>query len=423
MAPTRAGKSSALRAIRDFASSAFPRKTPDSHPAPPGTLAPGLSAVIERGGEELAFCSSQEAQRLAGRPSTTSPLEEGRALARFMKRSSTAASFERLFRPRLRAAQRRRGRRDASTAKATWARRCSTPGASGRSVHRVKLAAGQRGRGAVFKDRGQKSQAQSLCLAGVHGAQAGAPKTGIHSPEKYAETTAARGAKKAGARPRRARAELGKAAPPEKKIHAAATEKTWLSPRRARARTGKSRRAGNRWASCPACRRGTGERARTAAGGGCSSSSADLRRLTHKARRGAGSAFLPCPSRDRWWRCRPSRPGRAAHRASAPAKKLELATCPSARAKARTVRDADSCPSCRALGLGDDSGARCSAPPRCLLAQRERGSPGLGQRRMARLEREARKPPSASWPDAKARVEALTSILKQAHAAARSARA
>jgi uncharacterized protein YhaN len=130
--PNEAGKSSALRAIRDLLFG-MPAQTQDAHLHAAPSLR--LSALIERDGDELLF-----ARRKKRKDSLVNledqPLDEAK-LARFLN-GLDAATFDRLFALELSIGCSRSIMLGCSTAgkkcwpvAATWAKRCSTP------AHRV----------------------------------------------------------------------------------------------------------------------------------------------------------------------------------------------------------------------------------------------------------------------------------------------
>ncbi len=174
--PNEAGKSSALRAIRDLLFG-IPTQTPDAHLHAAPALR--LSALIERDGEELAF-----ARRKKRKDSLVDlddqPMDEAK-LARFLN-GLDAATFDRLFgldhkRLELGGEEMLAGRGDVGEA-------LFDAGASGRSVHRVKLALVEEA-DALFKDRAQKPELNRLLA--VYTEQKKRAKDSQHSPEKYEE--------------------------------------------------------------------------------------------------------------------------------------------------------------------------------------------------------------------------------------------
>lgn len=171
-----AGKSSALRAIRDLLFG-IPQHTPDAHLHVASALR--LSALIERGGEELAFVRRKKRKDSLSTPDDQ-PLPEAR-LGYFLN-GLDAGSFERLFGldyERLKEAgeQTLSGRGDAGEA-------LFDAGASGRSVHRVKLALIEEAE-ALYKDRAQKPELNRLLS--LYSEQKRRAKDSQHSPERYEE--------------------------------------------------------------------------------------------------------------------------------------------------------------------------------------------------------------------------------------------
>jgi uncharacterized protein YhaN len=174
--PNEAGKSSALRAIRDLLFG-IPQQTPDAHLHPSSALR--LSALIERDAEELAF-----ARRKKRKDSLVSlsdqPLEEAR-LARFLN-GLDAHSFERLF--ALDHERLERGAEETLSGKGDVGEALFDAGASGRSVHRVKLQLVEEADD-LFKDRAQKPELNRLLS--LYAEQKKRAKDSVHSPERYEE--------------------------------------------------------------------------------------------------------------------------------------------------------------------------------------------------------------------------------------------
>ncbi len=174
--PNEAGKSSALRAIRDLLFG-MPQQTQDAHLHAAPALR--LSALIERDGEELAF-----ARRKKRKDSLVNlddqPIDEAK-LARFLN-GLDAATFDRLFgldhaRLQLGGEEMLAGRGDVGEA-------LFDAGASGRSVHRVKLALLAEAE-ELYKDRGKTPELNRLLA--VYAEQKKRAKDSVHSPEKYDE--------------------------------------------------------------------------------------------------------------------------------------------------------------------------------------------------------------------------------------------
>jgi uncharacterized protein YhaN len=172
--PNEAGKSSALRAIRDLLFG-IPTVTPDAHLHAAPSLR--LSAHLERDGEELTF-----ARRKKRKDSLVSldekPLEEAR-LARFLN-GLDAASFDRLF--GLDHVRLARGGDEMLAGHGDVGEALFDAGAAGRSVHRVKLALSQEA-DELFKDRAQKPELNRLLSQ--YAEQKKRAKDAQHSPEKY----------------------------------------------------------------------------------------------------------------------------------------------------------------------------------------------------------------------------------------------
>jgi len=174
--PNEAGKSSALRAIRDLLFG-IPEKTPDAHLHAGPSLR--LSAVVERDGEQLTFARRKKRKdSLVG--ADDQPMDEAK-LARFLN-GLDAVSFDRLFgldHDRL-----ERGGEETLSGRGDVGEALFDAGASGRSVHRVKLALLEEAE-ALFKDRAQKPELNRLLA--VYTEQKRRAKDSQHSPEKYEE--------------------------------------------------------------------------------------------------------------------------------------------------------------------------------------------------------------------------------------------
>jgi uncharacterized protein YhaN len=174
--PNEAGKSSALRAIRDLLFG-IPLVTPDAHLHPGPALR--LSAVLEREGEQLAFVRRKKRKDSLSSPDDK-PLEEAR-LARFLN-GLDAASFDRLF--GLDHERLQRGGDEMLSGQGDVGEALFDAGASGRSVHRVKLQLLEEA-DALFKDRAQKPELNRLLA--LYADQKRRAKDAQHSPEKYEE--------------------------------------------------------------------------------------------------------------------------------------------------------------------------------------------------------------------------------------------
>lgn len=174
--PNEAGKSSSLRAIRDLLFG-FSQNTPDAHLHP--TAALRLSALIERDGQELAFVRRKKRKDSLSTPDDV-PLEEAR-LARFLN-GLDAPSFDRLF--GLDHERLQQGAEETLSGQGDVGEALFDAGASGRSVHRVKLALVEEA-DALFKDRGQKPELNRLLA--VYTEQKRQARDSVHLPEKYEE--------------------------------------------------------------------------------------------------------------------------------------------------------------------------------------------------------------------------------------------
>lgn len=174
--PNEAGKSSALRAIRDLLFG-IPQQTLDAHLHAASALR--LSAVVERGGDELSFARRKKRKDSLVTPEDR-PLEEAR-LARFLN-GLDASSFERLF--GLDHGRLERGGEQMLAGQGDVGEALFDAGASGRSVHRVKLALLEEAE-ALFKDRAQKPEINRLLT--LYAEQKKRAKDSVHSPERYEE--------------------------------------------------------------------------------------------------------------------------------------------------------------------------------------------------------------------------------------------
>jgi uncharacterized protein YhaN len=388
--PNEAGKSSALRAISDLLFG-IPEKTPDAHLHPGPALR--LSASIERAGEELVFARRKKRKDSLVGPDDK-PLEAAR-LARFMNGLDTE-SFERLF--ALDYERLKEGGEQTLNGEGDVGEALFDAGASGRSVHRVKLALVKEAE-ELFKDRGQNPKLNRLLSEYTeHKRRA---KDSIHSPEKYAEQQqrVREKAREAEAR----RAELARLR--AEKDHALRLKNVLSSVLE------RDRKAAERatLGELPSLRRGTGEeRERLLAA--LLELERDVRRLTHKrGEEQARLAALPEPG--------PlvgmSVEAAGALRTGIGAAKSSIGDLPKRQSEARTVRDAIVSKLPR-LGLGDnlDEVLARSLP----LAQRERLSRLANDMRALTVKVEASE---RELPEARARVQALTAILKQARAARR----
>ncbi len=174
--PNEAGKSSALRAIRDLLFG-MPTQTQDAHLHAAPSLR--ISALIERDGEELAF-----ARRKKRKDSLVNledqPIDEAK-LQRFLN-GLDGATFDRLF--GLDHARLQSAGEDMLSGQGDVGEALFDAGASGRSVHRVKLALIDEA-DALFKDRGKAPELNRLLA--VYAEQKKRAKDSVHSPEKYEE--------------------------------------------------------------------------------------------------------------------------------------------------------------------------------------------------------------------------------------------
>ena len=174
--PNEAGKSSALRAIRDLLFG-IPQNTPDAHLHVAQALR--LSALIEREGDELGFVRRKK--RKDSLFALDDKLIEEARLSRFLN-GVDAASFDRLF--GLDHERLQRGGDEMLSGQGDVGEALFDAGASGRSVHRVKLALVEEAE-ALFKDRAQKPELNRLLSA--YAEQKRRAKDAVHSPEKYEE--------------------------------------------------------------------------------------------------------------------------------------------------------------------------------------------------------------------------------------------
>jgi uncharacterized protein YhaN len=382
--PNEAGKSSALRAVRDLLFG-IPEKTPDAHLHPGPSLR--LSAVIERGVEQLAFARRKKRKdSLIGLDDQ--PLEEAQ-LARFLN-GLDAASFERLF--ALDYERLKEGGEETLNGEGDVGEALFDAGASGRSVHQVKLALVKEAE-ELFKDRGQNPKLNRLLAEYTeHKRRA---KESVHSPEKYEEQQqrVSEKAREAEAR----RAELAKLR--AEKDHALRL-KNVLSTVLERDRKAAERAT---LGDLPSLRRGTGEeRERLLAV--LLELERDARRLTHKrADEQARLRTLPEPGP----LVAMSPEAASVLRTGIGAARSSIGDLPKRQSEARTLREAILAKLPR-LGLGNDLEQVLARS--LSLAQRERLS-GLANdvRALAvKLETAQRE-----LPDARAKVAALTAILQQ----------
>jgi uncharacterized protein YhaN len=174
--PNEAGKSSALRAIRDLLFG-IPNNTPDAYMHAGPSLR--LAACIERDGQELAFVRRKKRKDSLSTPDEQ-PLDEA-SLSRFLN-GLDAASFDRLF--GLDHERLQRGGDEMLSGQGDVGEALFDAGASGRSVHRVKLALVEETE-QLFTTRGKLPPLNQLLASYTE--QKKRAKDAQHSPEKYAE--------------------------------------------------------------------------------------------------------------------------------------------------------------------------------------------------------------------------------------------
>ncbi|HKY36367.1 MAG TPA: AAA family ATPase [Polyangiaceae bacterium] len=171
-----AGKSSALRAIRDLLFG-IPNNTPDAHQHAGPALR--LSASIERDGQELSFVRRKKRKDSLA-TLDEKPLDEA-SLSRYLN-GLDAASFERLFGLDLERLM--RGGDEMLSGQGDVGEALFDAGASGRSVHRVKLALIEETE-ELFTTRGKVPPLNQLLAS--YSEQKKRAKDAQHSPEKYVE--------------------------------------------------------------------------------------------------------------------------------------------------------------------------------------------------------------------------------------------
>jgi len=386
--PNEAGKSSALRAIIELLFG-MPQITQAAHLHPSSALR--LSAILERDGEQLGF-----ARRKKRKDSLSTlddrPLEEAR-LARLLN-GLDAASFERLFgldHERLQA-----GAEETLNGKGDVGEALFDAGASGRSVHQVKLTLAKEA-DELFKDRGQNPKLNRLL--GVYAEQKKRAKDSLHSPEKYEE-------QQAGVREKRREAEARRA-----ELARLRAQKEHVSKLRSvlSSVVERDRKSAQRAAlgEVPSLRRALGaERERLTAL--LLEAERDVRRLAQKlSEEESKRAALPEPSPLLGM---PEAAVRTVERLIGGAQK-SLDDLPKRQGEERMLRDAIESKLPR-LGLGGDLD---SALSRSLPVGEQARLQALGREFQAlalKLESAERE-----LPDARAKVEGLTNVLKQAHAA------
>lgn len=388
--PNEAGKSSSLRAIRDLLFG-FPQNTPDAHLHPTSALR--LSASIERDGQELVFVRRKKRKDSLSTPSDQ-PLSEAQ-LARFLN-GLDAASFDRLF--GLDHERLERGAEETLSGQGDVGEALFDAGASGRSVHRVKLSLLDEA-DSLFKDRGQKPELNRLLA--VYTDQKRQARDSVHLPEKYEEQLEGVRDKRREAEARRA--ELSKLrAEKEHKMRL----RNVLSSVLERDRKSAQRAA---LGEVPSLRRDVAqERERHVAQ--LLEAERDARRLSQKlAEEEHKLAGLP-------------EPGPIVTLAPETVRSLttgigavtaSIADLPKRQSEARALRDAISARLPR-LGLGTDVDSVLS---RILPVAQQARVQALGREFQAlslKVENAER-----DLPEARAKVEALTQVLKQARAARR----
>ncbi|HVY28468.1 MAG TPA: AAA family ATPase [Polyangiaceae bacterium] len=388
--PNEAGKSSALRGIRDLLFG-MPQQTPDAHLHPASSLK--LSALIERGGEQLAFGRRKKRKDSLVGPDEL-PLDEAR-LSRLLS-GLDLPSFERLF--ALDYERLKKGGEETLNGEGDVGEALFDAGASGRSVHRVKLALVKEAE-ELFKDRGQNPKLNRLLAE--YAEQKKRAKDSVHPPEKYEEQLQGVREKRREADARRA--ELSKLRVAKEHV---LRLKNVLSTVVERDRKQAER---TQLGALPSLRRDVGDE-RERLQQALLEVERDLRLLS--AKRGEAQAKLGrLPEPDRAVALSPEvaqelRTGIGAARAS-------INDLPKRQGEARTLREAIEAKLPR-FGLGGDLEQVLSRS--LTLAQSERLQ-ALGRELSAlaiKVENAARE-----LPDAQAKVQALTTILKQAKDARR----
>ncbi len=388
--PNEAGKSSALRAIRDLLFG-IPQQTPDAHLHPSASLR--ISALIERGGEELEFARRKKRKDSLVGPNEQ-PLEEAR-LARFLN-GLDAGSFDRLF--ALDHERLARGAEETLSGQGDVGEALFDAGASGRSVHRVKLQLAAEA-DELFKDRAQKPQLNQLLA--LYAEQKKRAKDSLHSPERYEEQLEGVRDKRREAEARRAELSRLRA----DKDHAVRLRNVLSSVAERDRKSAERERIG----PLPSLRRDAGERREQLVAGVALAErdrerlskklAEELRKLEQLAEPGPALA-LPKDAA----RAIGTRIGRA---------EKDLDDLPKLEARARAMRDGIQS-DLRRLGLGSD-----------LESVLSRSLPVAEQARLEALGREHQglslKLESAEreLPEARARVETQTAILRQTRAARR----
>ncbi|HYQ17799.1 MAG TPA: AAA family ATPase, partial [Polyangiaceae bacterium] len=388
--PNEAGKSSALGAIVELLFG-IAQNTPAAHLHPGSALR--LSAVIERDGQELSFVRRKKRKDSLS-TFDDQPLEEAR-LSRYLN-GLDAKSFERLFgldHERLEA-----GAEETLNGKGDVGEALFDAGASGRSVHQVKLLLAKEADD-LFKDRGQNPKLNRLLA--TYAEQKKRAKDSQHSPEKYEEQQAGVRDKRREAETRRAELSRLRA----QKEHASKLRSVLSSVIERDRKSAQRASLGD----VPSLRRDLGaERERLTSL--LLEAERDLRRLGQKlAEEESKRAGLSEPSP---LLAMPEDAVRTVERLIGGAQK-SLDDLPKRQGEARTLRDAIETKLPR-LGLGSD-----------LESALSHSLPVAEQARLQALGREfqglALKLENAErdLPDARAKAQALSNVLKQALAARR----
>lgn len=388
--PNEAGKSSALRGIRDLLFG-MPDRTQDAHVHPGAALR--LSALIEGEGGQLEFARRKKRKDSLVGPDDQ-PLDVAR-LARLLN-GLDQRSFERLF--ALDYERLKEGGEETLSGKGDVGEALFDAGASGRSVHRVKLALLKETE-ELFNPRAQNPKLNRLLAE--YAEQKKRAKDSVHPPEKYEEQLQSVREKRREADTRRA--ELSKLRAAREHV---LRLKNVLSSVVERDRK-QAERAG--LGTLPSLRRDIGdERERLQLA--LLELERDARRLSAKqAEEQAKLAKLPEP--DRSVALAPE--AAQALRTGIGAATASIADLPKRQGEARPLREAVAAELPR-LGLGADLDQVLARGPSVAETERlqalSRELQGLG----IKIEHALRE-----LPDAQAKVQALTTILKQAKAARR----
>jgi uncharacterized protein YhaN len=388
--PNEAGKSSALRGIRDLLFG-IPQNTPDAHLHP--ALSLRLSALVERGGEELGFARRKKRKdSLVGLDDA--PMDEAR-LSRLLN-GLDQGSFERLF--ALDYERLKEGGEETLNGEGDVGEALFDAGASGRSVHRVKLSLVKEAE-ELFKDRGQNPKLNRLLSE--YGEQKKRAKDSLHSPEKYEEQLERVREKRREADSRRA--ELGKLR--ARKEHVLRLKNVLSSVVERDRKLSERRELGE----LPSLRRDIGEE-RERLQQALVELERDARRLVAK-RTEEQAKLQRLPEPDRAVGMAPD--AARALRTGIGAASASIADLPKRQSEARTLREAILARLPR-LGLGaelEDVLSRALNLPQAERLQahgRELSSLSIKHEHAAR-----------ELPDARAKVEALRAVLEQAAATRR----